>query len=128
MRLERRLLGGREHAFLNQQSAEFDAVLVVDMEQGDGDAADRREADQVCPWPFARRQTSRVSAASMGGSRIGAGFKLDAERAAGLRFQDGKQGGRLGEGVHLLLLGRRQGVILIPHGQSCMRALSRSLT
>ena len=46
-----------------------------------------------------------------------AGFELDAERAAGFRFQDRQQGGRLAEGVHLVLFSRRQGVALITHGQ-----------
>ncbi len=36
----------REHAFRDQPFAEFDAEGVVDAEQGDGDAADRRAADE----------------------------------------------------------------------------------
>src|SRR6516225_3314197 len=72
---------------------------------------------QYSQRPSARCQTSRVSAAFIGGSGVGSGLELDAERAAGLGFQDGKQGGGLGEGVHLFLLGGRQGVVLIPHGQ-----------
>ena len=42
---------GRKHAFLDQPFAEFDAVLVVDVEQGDGDAADGGAADQVRRLP-----------------------------------------------------------------------------
>jgi hypothetical protein len=45
-----RRLRGRENAFLDQHFAEFDAVLVVDVEQGDGDAANGGAADQVSPF------------------------------------------------------------------------------
>src|SRR5271166_337712 len=38
-------------AFVDQPFAQFDAVIVVDVEQGDGDAADRSAADQICPLP-----------------------------------------------------------------------------
>jgi hypothetical protein len=48
--------GGREHAFLDQHFAEFDAVFVVDVEQGDGDATDGGAADQVRPFPAEMRR------------------------------------------------------------------------
>ena len=44
-------LCGRKLTLLDQDFAEFDAVLVVDVEQGDGDATDGRAADQVRPFP-----------------------------------------------------------------------------
>ena len=44
-----------EHAFLDQQFAEFHAVLVIDVEQLDGDTADGRAADQVGPLPAEMR-------------------------------------------------------------------------
>ena len=47
----------------------------------------------------------------------GAFLKFDAERAAGFGFEDGKQGGRLGEAEKFLLFLGRQGILLIPHGQ-----------
>src|SRR5208283_2799039 len=184
----------REHAFRDQPFAEFDAEGVVDAEQGDGDAADRRAADEdhslpaevprpfvaagveercelaclrirllisdplkelqykqlkqrllatvgpLClpammwsiskgsssaAWgiwqysqrPLARCQTSRESTASIAASGSGLGFEFDAERAAGLGFEDGEHRTGLGEGEQLFLLGGRQGVLLIPHGQ-----------
>ena len=39
----------RESAFDDQHLAESDAVLIVDVEQGDGDAADGGTADQYGP-------------------------------------------------------------------------------
>jgi hypothetical protein len=40
-----------EDAFRDQGFAELDAIFVVDVEQGDGDAADGGAADQVRPVP-----------------------------------------------------------------------------
>jgi len=43
-------LGG-EHAFDDKLLAKFDTEGLVDAEDGDGDAADRRKADQICALP-----------------------------------------------------------------------------
>ncbi len=40
-----------KNTFLDQLFAESDAVIVVDMKQGDGDTADRRAADEASPLP-----------------------------------------------------------------------------
>ena len=63
---------GGKHAFLDQLFAEFDAVVVVDVEQGDGDAADRRAADQV--WPFPAEMRRPFVAAGVEQRRELAGF------------------------------------------------------
>jgi hypothetical protein len=42
----------RKNAFLDQPFAKFDAILVVYVQQGDSDAADRRQADQVGTSPL----------------------------------------------------------------------------
>ena len=41
----------RKNALLDQPFAEFNAILVIDVKQGDGDAANRRAAHQVCTLP-----------------------------------------------------------------------------
>jgi hypothetical protein len=40
-----------KNTFLDQSIPKFDAVVVVDVEQGDGDAANRSKADQVGTLP-----------------------------------------------------------------------------
>ena len=45
-----------EHAFLNQPFAEFDAVFIVDVEQGDGNAADSGAAEQIRADPAEMRR------------------------------------------------------------------------
>ena|ERR1017187_5756954 len=46
---------GREDTFLHQTFTEFDAVIVVDVQQGDSNTADGRAADQVCTLPAEMR-------------------------------------------------------------------------
>jgi hypothetical protein len=46
----------RKLALLDEDFAEFNAVLVVDVEQGDGDAADGGAADQARPFPAEMRR------------------------------------------------------------------------
>ena len=55
----------------------------------------------------ARFQTSRINAASMSVSGVGAFLGFDAERSAGLGFEDGEQVSGLAEGEQLFLLGGR---------------------
>jgi len=53
---EDRPLGGRKLACLDQDFAEFNAVFVVDVEQGDRDTADGGAADQARTFPAEMRR------------------------------------------------------------------------
>jgi hypothetical protein len=41
----------RKNTLLDQPFAEFNARLVIDVKQGDGDSANRRAAHQICTLP-----------------------------------------------------------------------------
>ena len=83
--------GRRKDAFLDQSFAECDSVFVVDVKQGDGDAADRREADQ-----------NRTVPAEMRGPFVAAGIEEPGE-SAGFPVQAGQVGTfkRIAEGANV---------------------------
>src|SRR5437867_6305688 len=75
------------------------------------------QSRQYSQHPRARCQTSRMSAASMCASESGALLWFDTERPPGLGSKDVEHDTGPGEGEQFFLLGGREGILLVAHGQ-----------